>query len=75
MSSEFLSKIIDHFAESDDGPPGDWAHDTDCSSYALEHRGKDGTRFWIDLDKDGTISVLWKPAGMERPEVKIFRSE
>ena len=71
-AKQFLNEIIAHFATSKEGPGEDWAHDDAFTSYCLDHRAKDGTRFWIDLEDDGTISILWKPAGQEKPIIKRF---
>jgi hypothetical protein len=67
-----LTEIIDHFANAKESPGDWWAHDDEFSSYCLDHQARDGTKFWLDLDKDGTITLLWKPAGKERPEIIKF---
>jgi hypothetical protein len=67
-----LTEIIDYFAICDDTPGDFWAHDEDRTSYCLDYRSSDGTKFWIDLDKDGTITLLWKPLGQGQPQIMTF---
>lgn len=69
-----LTEIIDYFATAKESPGDFWAHPDDLSSYCLDHQARDGTKFWIDLEKDGTIMVLWKPAGQTVPTIKRFRA-
>jgi hypothetical protein len=72
--SALLTEIIDHFTHAEEGPGDAWAHDDEFASYALDYRGKDGTVFWLDMEKNGTISVTWKPAGADRPKCVMFRA-
>lgn len=65
-----LKEIIHHFASND--IDRDWAHADDMSSYGLDHRSEDGTKFWLDINEDGTIVVLWKPLGAVEPTVLRF---
>ena len=67
-----LTEIIDYFANCDEKPGDFWAHDDEFESYCLDHRSKDGTKFWLDLEKDGTISIMWKPATAAKPTVMFF---
>jgi hypothetical protein len=71
-AKQFLNEIIAHFAAAKEGPGQDWAHDDGFTSYCLDHLGSDGTKFWIDLEDDGTICILWKPAGQHVPTIKRF---
>lgn len=73
-ASSFLSEIIDYFATAKESPGDWWAHDDDFSSYCLDHRARDGTAFWLDLEKDGTIRVLWKTGEKSKPEIMTFRA-
>ncbi len=59
-ASAVLTEIIDYFAASNEGAGGEWAHPDDFSSYCLDFQGEDGTKFWLDLEKDGTIHLMWK---------------
>lgn len=59
-ASAVLTEIIDYFATSEEGAGGEWAHPDDFSSYCLDFQGRDGTKFWLDLEKDGTIHLMWK---------------
>ncbi len=70
----FLAEIIDHFANSEETPGDWWAPTEDHTSYCLDHKSKDGTKFWIDLDKDGTITLVWKPCGQESSGVMQFHA-
>jgi hypothetical protein len=67
-----LTEIIDYFATKDEGLGDMWAHPDDFSSYGLDYRNRDGTQLWIDLDKDGTITVLWKRPDNSKVQVKKF---
>ena len=70
-AAAMLTEIIDHFANTEERPE-DWAHDDTGRSFCLDYRSKDGAKFWLDLDKDGTITVLWKPAGADAPVIMKF---
>lgn len=60
-AKSIMTEIIDRFADGTYGGPGDeWAPDEDHASYGLDCRGKDGCKFWLDLDKNGTITIFWK---------------
>ncbi len=74
-AQELLSAIIDHFADAKETPGDCWAPCDDHTSYSLDHRSRDGTKFWIDLDKSGEITLLWKPPGLGTPIIKTFKSE
>ncbi|SEE51486.1 hypothetical protein [Bradyrhizobium lablabi] len=71
-AAAFLTEIIDYFATAKETPGDWWAHPEDLSSYNLDHRGRDGSKFWIDLEKDGTIMILWLPPGKTVPTIKRF---
>lgn len=73
-ATKMLSDALDHFRNGSISPGGDWTFSDDLESLCLDHRSPDGTKFWIDLQRDGTIIILWKPAGAERPEVFKFTS-
>lgn len=68
----FLTEIIAYFSTAKESPGDAWAHPDDFSSYGLDHQSRDGTKFWIDLEQDGTIMVLWKPVGQQVPTIKRF---
>ncbi len=72
ISAALLSEIIDHFASSEETPGDWWAPAEDRSSYNLQHDSKDGTRFCISLDKDGTITLVWKPRGRKRSVMQFY---
>jgi hypothetical protein len=71
-AEQVLAEIIDHFADGDENPGDHWCPDEHRTSYGLDYKGKDGRKFWLDLDKDGTITVFWKrPSGDH--SVVVFR--
>jgi len=53
-----LIEIIAHFAKNDWRPGEDWAFPDDNSSLCLDHRLPDGTKFWLDIEKNG-ITIMW----------------
>lgn len=71
-ASEILTEIINHFAKTGETPGDWWAHDDAFESYCLDHIGKDETKLWIDLNKDGSIGLLWKPQGDGSPLCLTF---
>lgn len=74
-AAEFLTEIIDHFAHAKETPADWWAHDEAGESYCLDHLSRDGTKFWLDLDKNGTITILWKPANASDAKVMKFKAD
>lgn len=64
-ASAILTEIIDHFITAKESPGDFWAHDDAFQSYCLDHKARDGTVFWLDLEHDGTIRLVWKPARAE----------
>jgi hypothetical protein len=70
--SAVLTEIVDFFATKQEGLGDMWAHPDDFSSYGLDYRHRDGTQLWIDLEKDGVVHILWKPAGQEKPTTVKF---
>ena len=70
--SELLTEIVDYFATKQDGLGDMWAHPDDFSSYCMDYRSRDGTQLWIDLEKDGSIVVLWKCKDNIKPHVLKF---
>ena len=65
-AKQVLNEVLDYF-EKEDTTPGDWwAFPDDFSSLCLEFRSeKDDTTFWLDMERDGTIRLVWRPAGSE----------
>jgi hypothetical protein len=68
-----LGEILDHFLTNDLRPEDAWAFPDDGSSLCLDHQSPDGAKFWLDLKRDGTITVLWRPAGADKPRVLHFK--
>ena len=71
-AKRILGEILDHFKKNDLNPEDAWAFD--YSSLGLDHQSPDGTKFWLDLDRDGTIMILWKPRG-SKPQVLRFKCD
>ncbi len=55
--------LIDYLASGDLSLGEDWAASEDLDSYGLDWRAPDGTKFWLTLNRDGTIDVYWRPDG------------
>lgn len=69
-----LNDVLDHFQHQKIGPGEDWAFDDDFQTYALDYRSNDGAKFWIDLARDGTVTLLWKAPGSSTPVVLKFEA-
>lgn len=67
-----LNEIIAYFATAKESPGDFWAHDDNFSSYCLDHKARDGTIFWLDLEDDGTIRIVWRPAGAAKSQSQTF---
>ena len=73
-AERILGEILDHFKKNDLKPEDAWAFPDDYSSLCLDHQSPDGTKFWLDIERDGTIMILWKPKG-SKPQVLTFRCD
>jgi hypothetical protein len=62
-AKQFLNEILDYFQDRDRKPGGDWAFPDDFSSLGLDYRDRHETTFWLDIERDGTIRIVWKPLG------------
>lgn len=71
-AAKVLGEILDHFVSNGTSPEDAWAFCDDYTSLGLDHRSPDGTKFWLDLNRDGTIHVLWKAAETEVPQTLVF---
>lgn len=71
-AKRLLNEIIAFFSTTQEGLGDGWAHDDDFTSYGLDYRHRNGTQLWLDLEDDGTIHVLWKPVGQDKPTVMHF---
>jgi hypothetical protein len=65
VSTKTLNEILDYFQNAETDPGGDWAFPDDYSSLGLDFRAPDGTVFWIELERNDTIRLVWRPAGAE----------
>lgn len=72
---EIVIAVLDHMQANDLRPEDAWAFSDDYESLGLDHRSPDGSKFWLDLDRDGTITILWKPAGADTPNVCKFTQQ
>lgn len=71
-ADKVMSEVLDHFCKSGETPGDWWAFSDDEVELCLEHTSSDGSTLWIDLSRDGTIMLLWKSAGSEKPQVLQF---
>jgi len=60
-AQKLLGAILDHYQNNDTRPGEDWAFDDEFSSLCLDCLSPDGSKFWLDIERDGTIRVLWSP--------------
>jgi len=71
-AKRLLNEVLDHFDSNNIHPDDAWAFADDKSGMGLDHRSADGTKFWLDIERDGTIRILWKPRGIGPPQVVTF---
>lgn len=69
---QIIGEVLDHFRSPDRHLGDEWAFADDNSSMGLDHRSPDGTKFWLDLNRDGTIVILWKPPGSAPQTVTLL---
>ncbi len=60
-AKQIINEILDYFQSKDRDPGGDWAFPDDFSSLCLDYRDRHETKFWLDIERDGTIRIVWKP--------------
>lgn len=72
---KLLTEIIAFFSTCQEGLGDGWAHDSEFKSYGLDYRHRNGTVFWLDLEDDGTIHVLWKPVGQDSATSMRFSAD
>lgn len=70
-STKLLNDALDHFAKNDCYPGDWWAFTDDGSELCLEYAEGDA-RFWIDLNRDGTVTLLWRPTKDAAPQIAKF---
>ena len=58
-----LAQVLDHFKAGGFYPENEWCFNDDDSTLGLDHRSPDGTKFWLDLNRDGSIEIYWRPGG------------
>jgi len=66
------NELLDYFQQTQTYPGDDWAFDEDYTELGLDWQGKDGAKFWLTIDRNGVVNILWKNGA----EVKtsIYRS-
>lgn len=69
-----LNEILDYFQSNDRNPGGDWAFPDDFSSLCLDYRDRHDTKFWLDIERDGTIRLVWQPLGGEITSMTFVQS-
>ena len=62
-SAQMLNESLNYFQTKEIDPGDGWAFPDDYSSLCLDFRGTDDTAFWLDLERNGTIRVVWRPNG------------
>lgn len=72
MARADINEILDYFSRAEINPGSDWAFDEDQSSLGVDFRSSDGTKFWLDINRDGTLSIFWKPADRPSGETLTF---
>ncbi len=71
-AKQVLAEVIDYFADNEESPGDWWAPSEDRTSLGLDWRAShEGRKFWIDLDKDGTVTIYWKRPGGESSVVRF----
>jgi len=71
-AKKLLNEIIAFFSTCQEGLGDGWAHDDEFTSYGLDYRHRNGTQWWLDLENDGIIRILWKPVGQDKPTTMYF---
>lgn len=62
-AKQVLNEALDYFQRENESPGEWWAFPDDGSSLCLDYESeKDGTKFWLDIERDGTIHIMWRPA-------------
>lgn len=64
-ATKILNEALDYFEKTETDPGGGWAFCDDYSSMGLDFKSPAGDKFWLDIERDGTILVMWKSAGGE----------
>ena len=71
---DLINEILDYFKDNEhERPDRDWAFQEDFSSYNYDYQSRKGTKFWIDLERDGTIKVFWRVG--DKREVAVFEPQ
>lgn len=67
-----LNEALDFFAADDTNPGNDWTFTDDGAELCLDYLSSDGARFWLDLKRNGTIDLLWRPPGSQEAQSFTF---
>jgi hypothetical protein len=61
---QVVNEVLDYFLKQGTDPGGWWVFPDDFSSLCLDFRStKDDTAFWLDIHRDGTLRLVWRPNG------------
>ena len=68
-----MGEILDYFLDTDKTSDDAWCFSEDGSEFGLDHQSEDGTKFWLNLSRDGAITILWKPFNAEKPNILKYK--
>ena len=71
-AEKLLGAILDHYQNNDTVPGEDWALDSEGESLCLDCLSPDGSKFWLDIERGGTIRVLWSPGNSGEVNLMTF---
>lgn len=63
-----MTAALEYFERTGRNPGDWWAFTDDQSEMCLEFNGNDGAKFWLDLNKDGTIQLMWRAPDTTKAE-------
>jgi chromatin segregation and condensation protein Rec8/ScpA/Scc1 (kleisin family) len=63
-AKQVVNEVLDYFQKNGTDPGGWWAFPDDFSSLCLDFDStKDDTMFWLHIERDGTLRLVWRPKG------------
>ena len=68
-----LNDALNYFAKTETTPGDWWAFDDDQIGLGLHHQGDDGSLFYLDLDRDDKIIIVWRAPGTEKMQSATFK--
>ena len=69
-----LNEVLDFFAAHNTNPGDWWGFTDDGSEFCLDYRSPNGARFWLDLTREGVISLLWRAPGSTEHQSFAFEA-